>query len=164
MGIGQPSKAPIMLVSNNFKPKIRSLLLMPVTEKTNFQGDIFTDPTRNLFHALGMNIENLDRTPSSGKRRSYIKKSFLGGTWSSIWVRHGHFYSIFSILQNHRAVPWKTQTCSVSKVMCPNWAGNSFWDPVRFLFCFHDVSVKQVLYLLRKCLFLCFAYATYRGS
>ncbi|KAF7784882.1 hypothetical protein Agabi119p4_1047 [Agaricus bisporus var. burnettii] len=52
---------------------------------TNLQGDIFTDPTRNLYRALGMNIENLETTPSGEKKRSYIKKSAVSGILSSVW-------------------------------------------------------------------------------
>ncbi|XP_006453768.1 hypothetical protein AGABI2DRAFT_147179 [Agaricus bisporus var. bisporus H97] len=52
---------------------------------TNLQGDIFTDPTRNLYRALGMNIENLETTPSGEKKRSYIKKSTVSGILSSVW-------------------------------------------------------------------------------
>jgi len=55
-------------------------------ELTNFSGPIFADPSRELYHALGMTIETLARTPKGQQKRSYLKASFLGRTVQSTWV------------------------------------------------------------------------------
>ncbi|KAK0452834.1 AhpC/TSA antioxidant enzyme-domain-containing protein [Desarmillaria tabescens] len=42
-------------------------------ESAKFPGQIYADPTRKLYHALGMDIENLAMTPTGKERRSYLK-------------------------------------------------------------------------------------------
>ncbi|KAF8079404.1 AhpC/TSA antioxidant enzyme-domain-containing protein [Lyophyllum atratum] len=54
-------------------------------EKTNMVGSIFADPSRALFHTLGMNIENLDGTPAGQDRRGYLKQAPLLNAMQSIW-------------------------------------------------------------------------------
>lgn len=56
------------------------------SEITGFQGSIFADPGRTLYHALGMDIENLSGTPAGEQRRSYRKKGFFANVVLSIWV------------------------------------------------------------------------------
>jgi len=55
------------------------------SELTNFSGPIFADPSRELYHALGMTIETLSRTPKGQQKRSYLTTSILGQTAQSIW-------------------------------------------------------------------------------
>ncbi|KAG5636393.1 hypothetical protein H0H81_008227 [Sphagnurus paluster] len=45
-------------------------------ETTKFTGQIYANPSRALYHALGMNIENFKLTPSGEERRSYVKGTF----------------------------------------------------------------------------------------
>lgn len=54
-------------------------------EKTGFKGAIYADPTRKVYHALGMDIEKLATTPAGEKKRSYIRSSILSVTLSSTW-------------------------------------------------------------------------------
>ncbi|CAA7269852.1 unnamed protein product [Cyclocybe aegerita] len=60
--------------------------ILHYTETTKFTGAIYADPSRELYHALGMTIENLQRTPAGEERPSYLRgMSLLGGTLRSIW-------------------------------------------------------------------------------
>ncbi|EIM83212.1 uncharacterized protein STEHIDRAFT_101316 [Stereum hirsutum FP-91666 SS1] len=52
---------------------------------TNFKGEMYADPDRALYHALGMTIENLKQTPSREKKRSYLTQSTWETTVGSIW-------------------------------------------------------------------------------
>lgn len=71
-------------------PCSRVLLLIVVSdhlvETTGFQGAIFADPSRQVYHALGMNIESLARTPAGEKKRSYLKLGFFTNAIRSTWV------------------------------------------------------------------------------
>ncbi|PFH47210.1 hypothetical protein AMATHDRAFT_77308 [Amanita thiersii Skay4041] len=52
---------------------------------STFSGPIYADPTRKLFHALGMTIETLARTPAGEKRRSYLTTNVFTNAITSIW-------------------------------------------------------------------------------
>ncbi|KAK0215142.1 AhpC/TSA antioxidant enzyme-domain-containing protein [Armillaria fumosa] len=54
-------------------------------ESTKFPGNIYADPTRKLYHALGMDIENLAATPAGKERRSYLKLGIFSNAMSSIF-------------------------------------------------------------------------------
>ncbi|PBK64337.1 hypothetical protein ARMSODRAFT_962158 [Armillaria solidipes] len=54
-------------------------------ESTKFPGHIYADPTRRLYHALGMDIENLAATPAGKERRSYLKLGIFSNAVSSIF-------------------------------------------------------------------------------
>jgi len=55
-------------------------------EITDFQGQIFTDPTRKLYHALGMTMESLELTPAGEEKKSYVRTGFLSNVMQSIWT------------------------------------------------------------------------------
>jgi len=55
-------------------------------ERTGFKGAIYADPTRSVYHALGMNMERLATTPANEKKRSYIRENAFSNILSSIWV------------------------------------------------------------------------------
>ncbi|KIJ31385.1 hypothetical protein M422DRAFT_266914 [Sphaerobolus stellatus SS14] len=44
----------------------------------------YTDPTRTVYRALGMNIETLETTPKGEEKKSYIKKGIVSNTVTSI--------------------------------------------------------------------------------
>ncbi|KAF8907100.1 hypothetical protein CPB85DRAFT_1223670 [Mucidula mucida] len=52
---------------------------------TKFTGKIYAYPTRKLYRALGMTVENLSGTPSGETKRSYIKTSTLTNALQSIY-------------------------------------------------------------------------------
>ncbi|KAK0432617.1 AhpC/TSA antioxidant enzyme-domain-containing protein [Armillaria borealis] len=54
-------------------------------ESTKFPGHIYADPTRKLYHVLGMDIENLAATPAGKERRSYLKLGIFSNAVSSIF-------------------------------------------------------------------------------
>jgi len=54
-------------------------------EITGFTGQIYANPTRKLYHALGMNIENLETTPAGQQKRSYVTMGYLSNALQSIW-------------------------------------------------------------------------------
>lgn len=66
------------------------LLLVAVSnhfvETTGFHGAIFADPSRQVYRALGMNIENLAGTPAGEKKRSYLKLGLFTNAIRSTWV------------------------------------------------------------------------------
>ena len=71
------------------------------TERTGFKGAIYADPTRSVYHALGMDIERLALTPADEKKRGYVRSNIVSLTLSSIWVPL-HSFS-FSCHCTHRA-------------------------------------------------------------
>lgn len=56
-------------------------------ELTDFRGDIYADPTRSLYHELGMTIESLQQTPAGEQRKSYLRTGAITNALKSIWVR-----------------------------------------------------------------------------
>ncbi|KAH7886410.1 AhpC/TSA antioxidant enzyme-domain-containing protein [Phlebopus sp. FC_14] len=54
-------------------------------ETTSCPFPIYADPDRTLYHALGMTIESLARTPVNEERPSYLRKSDFSNALSSIW-------------------------------------------------------------------------------
>ena len=56
-------------------------------ETAKFNGPFFTDPTRKIYHALGM-TESLERTPKGQPKPSYISPSIVLATMLSIWVKY----------------------------------------------------------------------------
>ncbi|KII93005.1 hypothetical protein PLICRDRAFT_35174 [Plicaturopsis crispa FD-325 SS-3] len=55
-------------------------------ETTGFRGEIYADPSRKLYHALGMTTETLATTPAGQPRRSYLTSSVLANALRSIWT------------------------------------------------------------------------------
>ncbi|KAK7062871.1 hypothetical protein VNI00_000368 [Paramarasmius palmivorus] len=47
-------------------------------EKTGFKGRMYAEPSRELYHALGMNIETLALTPAGQEKRSYVSGTIAG--------------------------------------------------------------------------------------
>lgn len=64
-----------------------SCLFLSRLELTDFQGQIFADPSRKLYHTLGMTIESLQNTPAGVEKKSYLKTGTLSNALTSIWVR-----------------------------------------------------------------------------
>ncbi|TFY55937.1 hypothetical protein EVG20_g9131 [Dentipellis fragilis] len=60
-------------------------LIQDYKDTTGFKGEIFADPDRTLYRALGMTTETLKGTPSGEKRRSYLKEGILKNALTSIW-------------------------------------------------------------------------------
>ncbi|KAF5313254.1 hypothetical protein D9619_002365 [Psilocybe cf. subviscida] len=58
-------------------------LIKNYAEETGFRGEIYANPTRSVYHALGMNLETLRMTPSTDEKRSYIPDSRLLNTVSA---------------------------------------------------------------------------------
>ncbi|KAH7909063.1 AhpC/TSA antioxidant enzyme-domain-containing protein, partial [Hygrophoropsis aurantiaca] len=54
-------------------------------EVTSFPYGINADPTRKLYHALGLTIENLAGTPAGQERRSYLRKGDVANALASTW-------------------------------------------------------------------------------
>ncbi|TFK66430.1 hypothetical protein BDN72DRAFT_961750 [Pluteus cervinus] len=54
-------------------------------ETTTFQGELYADPSRDVYHALGMDIENMKGTPSNEQRKSYLTLGALSSALMSIW-------------------------------------------------------------------------------
>ncbi|RDB14547.1 Thioredoxin-like protein AAED1 [Hypsizygus marmoreus] len=54
-------------------------------ETTQFHGPIYADPSRALYHALGMNIESLATTPAGQQKRSYLTLGKFTNAMLSIW-------------------------------------------------------------------------------
>ncbi|GLB43806.1 putative ahpC/TSA antioxidant enzyme [Lyophyllum shimeji] len=54
-------------------------------ESTRFHGPIYADPSRALYHTLGMTVENLSGTPAGQERRSYLTKNPIVNAMQSIW-------------------------------------------------------------------------------
>ncbi|KAF8228360.1 hypothetical protein L208DRAFT_1291813 [Tricholoma matsutake] len=59
--------------------------LQSYAESTGFPGPLYADPTRELYHALGMTLETLARTPKGEERKSYLVLGPLQSTVKSIW-------------------------------------------------------------------------------
>jgi hypothetical protein len=55
-------------------------------ETTGFLGPFYADPTRELYHALGMTLESLALTPKGEKRKSYLRLTHWKLVVTGIWV------------------------------------------------------------------------------
>ncbi|EPS97807.1 hypothetical protein FOMPIDRAFT_1127810 [Fomitopsis schrenkii] len=53
-------------------------------ETTGFKGEVYADPSRSLYKALGL-VENVQTTPAGKNKRSYLTKGLLSNTLQSIW-------------------------------------------------------------------------------
>ncbi|KZP05557.1 hypothetical protein FIBSPDRAFT_1054036 [Athelia psychrophila] len=53
---------------------------------TDFRGDIYADPTRSLYHELGMTTESLQQTPAGEQRKSYLRTGAIANAFKSIWT------------------------------------------------------------------------------
>lgn len=62
-------------------------VLDQLQETAKFKGQFFADPTRKLYHALGMDIESLERTPRGQPRPSYLSFGIVSGIMRSLWVK-----------------------------------------------------------------------------
>ena len=60
--------------------------LTKLQETAKFNGQFFADPSRKLYHALGMDIENTERTPKGQQRPSYLTLSPISNIMQSLWV------------------------------------------------------------------------------
>jgi len=60
-------------------------VLKTYAETAKFKGQLFADPSRKLYHALGMDIENIERTPKGQPKPSYISLGLFRGIMQSIW-------------------------------------------------------------------------------
>lgn len=70
-----------------------SILPFSIAEITKFQGPIYADPTRQVYRALGMNLETLAQTPAGQPKRSYLTSGNITNIVRSIWVRISYFIS-----------------------------------------------------------------------
>ncbi|KAJ7169122.1 AhpC/TSA antioxidant enzyme-domain-containing protein [Mycena crocata] len=53
-------------------------------EITGFRGPIYADPSRALYHALGMDIAKLVTTPAGEQKPSYVTMGFFENLWKSL--------------------------------------------------------------------------------
>lgn len=60
-----------------------------IQETTGFNGDIYADPSRELYHKLGMTTENLKTTPAGQQKRSYVP-GMVSNVLKSIWASSFH--------------------------------------------------------------------------
>ncbi|KAL0957072.1 hypothetical protein HGRIS_003169 [Hohenbuehelia grisea] len=51
---------------------------------TGFAGDIYADPSLELYHTLGMNVESIDGTPAGQEKRTYVTRGRVSNIVSSI--------------------------------------------------------------------------------
>ncbi|KAI0726835.1 AhpC/TSA antioxidant enzyme-domain-containing protein [Fomitopsis betulina] len=58
-------------------------LIQNYRETTGFIGDVYANPSRSLYKALGL-VENLQKTPAGQNKRSYLKKGLLSNIFQSI--------------------------------------------------------------------------------
>ncbi|PPQ92480.1 hypothetical protein CVT25_010425 [Psilocybe cyanescens] len=52
---------------------------------TKFSGLFYADPTRKLYRTLGMDIENVDKTPAGEQKRSYLTLGSFSNLMMSLW-------------------------------------------------------------------------------
>lgn len=104
------------------------LALVFVVENTGFNVDnIYANPSRSVYYALGMDIGNLLSTPAGVEKRSYVPKSDMQNAASSVFVSLSsvselltlHFSYIESICQFHRKPSCNRQTLE-STAIYPN--------------------------------------------
>ncbi|KAF9225106.1 hypothetical protein BS17DRAFT_750569 [Gyrodon lividus] len=67
----------------HYKGKNTPLRYLPQTTTCPFP--IYADPSRKLYHALGMTIETLAATPANEQRKSYLQKGDVANVFRSIW-------------------------------------------------------------------------------
>ena len=79
----------VWCASESFIPEIfhaADLCTTNLQETAKFKGRLFADPTRKLYHTLGMDIENLERTPKGQPRPSYLSLGPISDIMRSLWV------------------------------------------------------------------------------
>ncbi|KAL5519655.1 hypothetical protein ACEPAH_1338 [Sanghuangporus vaninii] len=59
-------------------------LINDYKKNTGFTGNIYADPSRELYRKLGMTTENLKTTPTGQKKRSYVPET-VSSVLKSIW-------------------------------------------------------------------------------
>lgn len=87
-GDWQPIKTYLGIIIHTFifiEYSVRS-----ITELTDFKGELYSDPSRSLFRALGMTLETLDMTPSGAQKKSYLKRGYTSNVLKSVWVCRSH--------------------------------------------------------------------------
>jgi hypothetical protein len=62
------------------------LTVLTTPETTDFQGQMYADPTRQLYRVLGMSFGSLKTTPEGVSRKSYLRSSCFYTALQSIWV------------------------------------------------------------------------------
>jgi len=55
------------------------------SDVTGFQGTILADPTRKLYHTLGMTTRNLRLAPAGAPKSSYLSSGNWSNAMRSIW-------------------------------------------------------------------------------
>ncbi|KAF8621933.1 hypothetical protein AX15_007396 [Amanita polypyramis BW_CC] len=83
--IGCGDWAPISAYAGTHFKHGPSKFLNDLTESANFSGVIYADPSRELYHTLGMTMETLARTPTGQTKRSYLTTSMFSNVIQSIW-------------------------------------------------------------------------------
>lgn len=91
------------------------------SENTNFTGPIYADPSVKIYHALGMDVENLQRTPANEERRSYLTVGGLSNALMSIWVRSSLLHIEVLIDNTFSVGLLRIPDLSESKEISPNW-------------------------------------------
>lgn len=62
-------------------------------EDTGFTGEMYAEPSRELYRKLGMTIENLNGPPAGEQKRSYVT-GVLSNVMKSIWVGYFYFFTV----------------------------------------------------------------------
>jgi len=78
-------------------------LIQNYHEATGFTGQIYANPSRDIYRALGMTYETLSGTPSGEQKRSYVKGAFvdaLRSTWRGPLLHLHHLGKQGNISQN----------------------------------------------------------------
>jgi hypothetical protein len=102
------------------------------SENTKFSGPIYADPSVKIYHALGMDVENLKATPANQERRSYLTIGGLSNALMSIWVRSSPQHVAEGLIDNICSVGLsRTPALSESKEISPNWEAISSLGLVR---------------------------------
>jgi hypothetical protein len=143
------------------------------TESTNFHGEVYADPSRKLYHALGMTTETLAVAPAGTPRKSYLHTSRLANALRSIWVRLvQNFFCPLLILflgkfmHVSRGAHYKTLRSLINKGTSRNSVVNTSWDQVRLSLPFHTFCTIPLLISstpsIRQPMQFCLPHATHR--
>jgi hypothetical protein len=77
----------IIMVGHLHPAILRKALPIVLLDITGFKGRIFADPSRQIYHGLGMNKESLALPAPDHVKKSYAD-NLVAVTLKSIWARH----------------------------------------------------------------------------
>ena len=136
-------------------------------ETAKFKGQFFADPTRKLYHALGMDIESLERTPKGQPRPSYISLGPISDIIRSLWVSTCFMLTVVTSNINITIIkrgPIKNPSFIGKNGNISQLGGEFIFGPGRSIIIIHPDYRLILLIDYRTTMYICISYEAHRRS